>query len=107
MSIINISDRGIYDRLVKEHFSKLLVIDFSARWCGPCKRIAPLYKQLATKMSPNVIFCHADIDECDELTKMFKIETVPTFVFIKSGNVVSVVKGANMNNIVSSCNRYM
>lgn len=107
MSVVkNLKDVETYEELVNANPNKLVVIDLSAKWCGPCKRIAPAYEKLASQLSPSVIFCKADIDECDELSKMFHVETVPTFIFIKNRNVVNVVKGANLNAIMEGCNRY-
>lgn len=84
---------------------KLIVIDFGAEWCGPCKRIAPMYEQLSDIMK-NVVFCKVDIDEFEELAQKFDVRSVPTFVFIKNNNILTTVQGANYDAIVSECNKY-
>ena len=65
-----------------------LVIDFSATWCGPCKKIAPIIDELAGQYEGKAIVCKCDVAECDELTAKFGIRNVPTILFIKNGEVV-------------------
>eukprot|EP00553_Chaetoceros_curvisetus_P000485 CAMPEP_0204616128 /NCGR_PEP_ID=MMETSP0717-20131115/3447_1 /ASSEMBLY_ACC=CAM_ASM_000666 /TAXON_ID=230516 /ORGANISM="Chaetoceros curvisetus" /LENGTH=164 /DNA_ID=CAMNT_0051629259 /DNA_START=109 /DNA_END=600 /DNA_ORIENTATION=+ len=75
---------------------KLVVIDFSAVWCGPCKMIAPLYHELS-EMSEfsNIVFLKVDVDENPDTAMKFQVSAMPTFLFIKSGQVVDKMMGAN------------
>mmetsp|Transcript_6597 Transcript_6597/g.6265 ORF Transcript_6597/g.6265 Transcript_6597/m.6265 type:complete len:177 (-) Transcript_6597:161-691(-) len=75
---------------------KLVVIDFSATWCGPCKMIAPLFKELSdmTELS-NVVFLKIDVDENPETAAKYSVSAMPTFLFIKRGEVVDKLMGAN------------
>ncbi len=73
-----------------------VVIDFFATWCGPCKRIAPVFEDLADKFYPKVQFFKVDVDESGELVNLFDISAMPTFVFLKDGKVVKKVEGADM-----------
>lgn len=72
-----------------------LVIDFSATWCGPCKKIAPIIDELAAEYEGRVLICKADVDENDELTSRYGIRNVPTVLFIKGGEVVDKNVGAS------------
>ena len=71
-----------------------LVIDFSATWCGPCKKIAPIIDELAGEYEGKAVICKCDVDESDELTAKFGIRNVPTVLFIKNGEVVDKHVGA-------------
>ena len=71
-----------------------LVIDFSATWCGPCKKIAPIIDELAEEYAGKVNVCKCDVDESEELTSKFGIRNVPTVLFIKDGNIVNKQVGA-------------
>ena len=71
-----------------------LVIDFSATWCGPCKKIAPSIAELAEEYAGKVNICKCDVDENDSLTSKFGIRNVPTVLFIKNGEVVNKHVGA-------------
>ena len=79
---------------------KIVVIDFSASWCGPCKMIAPLYEQLSEQVD-NVIFVKVDVDENPETAMKFSVSAMPTFVFIKKGDVVEKLMGANFPKLES------
>ena len=65
-----------------------LVLDFSASWCGPCKRIAPLIDSLAEKYEAQAIIGKIDIEEEEDLAMKYGIRNVPTVLFIKNGEVV-------------------
>lgn len=71
-----------------------IVIDFSATWCGPCKKIAPIIEELASEYDGRVIIGKCDVDDNDELTSKYGIRNVPTVLFIKNGNVVDKNVGA-------------
>ncbi len=78
-----------------------VVIDFFATWCGPCKRIAPAFEDLADKYYPHIVFLKVDVDESPELVNMFDISAMPTFVFLKDGKLVKRVEGADLNGLQS------
>jgi thioredoxin 1 len=78
-----------------------VVIDFFATWCGPCKRIAPIFETLADKFYPKVQFFKVDVDESPELAEKFNISAMPTFVFLKDGKIVKRVEGADMVELES------
>ncbi|XP_047324165.1 thioredoxin H1-like isoform X2 [Impatiens glandulifera] len=66
---------------------KLVVVNFTATWCGPCKFIAPYYEELASKML-EIIFLKIDVDELRSVADDFDVKAMPTFVFVKDGNIV-------------------
>ena len=71
-----------------------LVIDFSATWCGPGQKIAPIIDELAPEYEGKVNICKCDVDENDGLTSRFGIRNVPTIIFLKGGEVVDKQVGA-------------
>ena len=75
--------------------SGFVVIDFFATWCGPCKRVAPLFEKLAEEYV-GMTFLKVDVDESAEIAEEFQIRAMPTFVFLKDGRVVKRVEGADM-----------
>lgn len=81
-----------YESLMAEGLP--LVIDFSATWCGPCKKIAPSIAELAEEYAGKVNIGKCDVDENDALTSKFGIRNVPTVLFIKNGEVVNKHVGA-------------
>ena len=71
-----------------------LVIDFSATWCGPCKKIAPIIEELAEEYEGRVIIGKCDVDDNVELTSRFGIRSVPSVFFLKNGQIVDKSVGA-------------
>ncbi|MDR2234389.1 MAG: thioredoxin [Tannerella sp.] len=70
------SDEWIYEG------NKPCIIDFYADWCGPCKIVAPIMKELATEFKDNIIFYKIDVDVEKELAAVFGISSIPTILFI-------------------------
>ncbi len=81
-----------YEELLAEGLP--MVIDFSAAWCGPCKKIAPIIEELTDEYAGKVVIGKCDVDENDDLTAKFGIRNVPTVLFIKNGEVVDKHVGA-------------
>ncbi len=70
---------GVKDRLV--------VLDFWATWCGPCRMLAPVLEEIETEY-PEVAFGKVNVDEEAELVRMFKIINIPTLVFMRNGEII-------------------
>ncbi|XP_022772143.1 thioredoxin H1-like [Durio zibethinus] len=77
---------------------KLVVVDFTASWCGPCRIITPVLVELAKKL-PNVIFLKVDVDELNTVAQEFGVQAMPTFIFMKEGNIVDKVVGARKDDL--------
>ncbi|KAF8243931.1 thioredoxin-domain-containing protein, partial [Wilcoxina mikolae CBS 423.85] len=73
---------------------KLVVIDFFATWCGPCKVISPQFEQMSKEFE-NVAFYKLDVDENQAVAAEYDVRAMPTFLFFKNGEKVEDVVGAN------------
>ncbi|XP_010043573.2 thioredoxin H9 isoform X1 [Eucalyptus grandis] len=73
---------------------KIVIANFSATWCGPCRVIAPFYSELSEK-HPSLMFLLVDVDELTEFSTSWDIKATPTFFFLKDGNQVDKLVGAN------------
>lgn len=70
----------------------LVVIDFWASWCGPCKMLAPVYEKVAGEMT-DVKFCKVNVDEEPELAREFQISSIPTVICVKNGEAKDISVG--------------
>ncbi len=73
---------------------KLVVLDFWAEWCGPCRMVSPIIDELATEYEGKAIIGKMDVDNNDEVVGRFGVRNIPTVLFIKNGEVVDKVVGA-------------
>jgi thioredoxin 1 len=78
----------------------VVLIDFFAPWCGPCKRIAPLYEELSKKYT-KVTFLKVDVDESEDIASKYSVESLPTFVFLKNGVEVKRIEGADLRELIA------
>lgn len=82
-----------FDEEMGKH-EELLMVDFWAEWCAPCRAIAPALDELARESAGKVSLAKVNIDEHPGLAARYGIRSIPTILFIKSGEVVDQVIGA-------------
>eukprot|EP01093_Parvamoeba_rugata_P012203 TRINITY_DN350_c0_g1_i1.p1 TRINITY_DN350_c0_g1~~TRINITY_DN350_c0_g1_i1.p1 ORF type:complete len:105 (-),score=6.50 TRINITY_DN350_c0_g1_i1:76-390(-) len=93
-----------YDK-VKGGATGLVVVDFSAAWCGPCRAIAPTYEALS-KEHTDVVFIHVDVDKLPDLPDGKDVRGVPTFKFFKNGEQVATFSGASKDKLVATIKQH-
>ena len=84
----------------------LVLVDFYAVWCGPCRMISPIIEQLSEEFSEKVRVIKIDIDKENELANMYNIQSVPTVIIFKDGEIHSSEVGLrsinDYRNIINS-----
>lgn len=73
---------------------KIVIANFSAVWCGPCKVIAPYYCEMSEKYT-SMMFLLVDVDELTDFSTSWDIKATPTFFFLKDGQQLDKLVGAN------------
>eukprot|EP00898_Chlorokybus_atmophyticus_P001869 jgi/Chlat1/2683/Chrsp18S02993 len=100
--VVELKSDEEYDKAIKSIHDegKPAVVDFTAKWCGPCQKIAPLYNKLSEDF-PDVSFFKVDIDAepLKNTVMRLDIAAVPTFKFHKAGKEVAQLQGADPQNL--------
>ncbi len=89
---VEITDAN-YEQLVSG--GELVVIDFWAPWCGPCRAIAPAIEELSNKYAGRAVIGKLNVDENPDTCEKFGIRNIPTIIFVKNGEMVDKHVGAD------------
>ena len=73
---------------------KLVIVDFWATWCGPCRMLSPLLDEVEGEMSDKVTVVKVNVDDADEIAMRYRIMSIPTLLFFKNGQIVDKTVGA-------------
>ncbi|XP_061525642.1 thioredoxin [Phycodurus eques] len=99
--VILIKDLEEFDGYLKSSGDKLIVVDFTATWCGPCKMIGPVFDSASENPAyADVIFLKVDVDTCEDVSTKCKISCMPTFIFFRNGVQIDSFSGANSTKLM-------
>jgi thioredoxin 1 len=87
-----------FQYIINNNPNKLIIFDFMATWCKPCSNIAPLLDRLSHKYS-DVLFFKIDVDDNTETAEYCNISCMPTFLFYKNNNKITILEGGSINDI--------
>ena len=73
----------------------LVMVDFWATWCGPCRMLAPVVEELAKEYAGKVKVCKLNTDDGAETSTKYRITSIPTIIFFKNGEVAGQVVGSH------------
>lgn len=73
--------------------NKLVLVDFYATWCPPCKMLAPVLEQVQDELSDKVLIVKIDVDQNENIARRFKVMSIPTLIIFKNGDMKEVEVG--------------
>ena len=89
--VIEVDDKNFEAEVLRSPIPVL--VDFSAEWCGPCKRLEPIVEEIAREFSSRVRVAHLDIDKAQNTAVRYGIMSVPTILILKDGKVLDQLLG--------------
>ena len=96
--VLDVKDGNFEEEVLRSSLPVLL--DFSAEWCGPCKKLAPIMEEIASEYEGKVKVATVDVGVAQETALHFGILSVPTVLFVKDGKVQDQVVGLTHKNLL-------
>lgn len=93
MENILVGNDDNFDEILKENADKLVVVDFYADWCMPCKMLGPIIEKAAKKNSDKAVFVKVNVDSTPKKSRDYKISGIPAVKFFKKGKMVDEFVG--------------
>ncbi|MBR3720144.1 MAG: thioredoxin [Clostridia bacterium] len=81
-----------FETEVKES-NKVVLVDFYADWCGPCKMMSPVIDEIAKEVGENIKICKLNVDEAQDIAIEYGVMSIPTLIIFKAGNEVNKLIG--------------
>ena len=101
MAVLNLSDNDFEEKVLKD--KNIVLCDFWAEWCGPCKQISPILEELSEELQENKItIAKVNIDDNPETPSKFGIMSIPTLLLFKEGKLVSTQVGLQQKKELKS-----
>jgi len=91
MAIIEVKDNDFNEKVLENN--KMVLCDFWAEWCGPCKQIAPILEEISQNYSHKLDVAKINIDENPEIPTKFSIKGIPTLILFKKGSIEEIKTG--------------
>ena len=79
---------------------KLVIVDFWATWCGPCRMLSPILDEVEEEMQEKIQVVKVNVDDADEIAAQYRIMSIPTLLFFKNGEIVEKTVGAMPKNVL-------
>lgn len=97
---IEVTDSNFEKEVIQSNIP--VIVDFWAEWCGPCRMVGPLVKDIASEFDGRVKVAKMDVDSNPEVPSKFGIRNIPTILYFKNGQIVDKQVGAVPKNVLVS-----
>ncbi len=97
-NIIDVNETDFNDKVIEASESKLIVVDFWAPWCGPCKQLTPILEKIISKSGDKITLVKINIDENQQIAAQLRIQSIPTVYAFKDKQIVNAFQGVIPEN---------
>lgn len=91
MNTLNLTSENYEEEVLKA--DKPVLVDFYAKWCGPCQRMSPIIDEIAEETKEQIKVGKVNVDENQELAMKYSVETIPTILILKNGEIKDTFVG--------------
>jgi len=93
----NVTDKDFNDKVL--NVKGLVLVDFWAEWCGPCRMLAPIIEEVANEIKDKVNVYKLNVDDNPETTQKYQIINIPTVKIFKNGNIIENIVGVQPKTV--------
>jgi len=93
LNIMDVTETEFNDQVIEASESKLIVVDFWAPWCGPCKQLTPILEKIISKSGDKITLVKINIDENQQIAAQLRIQSIPTVYAFKDKQIVNAFQG--------------
>ena len=92
-NIIDVGEGDFEEKVLEESLKKLIVVDFWAPWCGPCKQLTPVLEKIISSYPDKIVLAKINIDENKEIASQLRVQSIPAVFAFKDKEVVNAFQG--------------
>ena len=91
MEVVRLNNENFEEEV--KNSNKVVLVDFYADWCGPCKMMSPIIDEIAKEAGEEVKVCKLNVDEAQDIAIEFNVMSIPTLIIFKNGEVANTLIG--------------